>query len=109
MFWAWVSSIHLIMEGVSVLRVLGNLAVEGLVLGSLAAVMGVVLGYGLLLWMLIVLMPESYPDMVINLAVNVPQAAAVLAAGVLAVAIAPVFTVRKLRRIYIPGELRVLE
>ena len=95
--------------GVSVLRVLGNLAVEGLVLGSLAAVMGVVLGYGLLLWMLLALMPESYPDMVINLAVNVPQAAAVLAAGVLAVAIAPVFTVRKLRRIYIPGELRVLE
>ena len=93
--------------GVSVLRVLGNLAVEGLVL--VAAVMGVVLGYGLLLWMLLALMPESYPDMVINLAVNVPQAAAVLAAGVLAVAIAPVFTVRKLRRMYIPGELRVLE
>ena len=52
---------------------------------------GFVLGYGLLLWMLLVLLPESYPDMVINLAVNVPQAAAVLAAGVLAVAIAPVF------------------
>ena len=95
--------------GVSVLRVLGNLAVEGLVLGTLAAVMGVVLGYGLLLWMLLVLVPESYPDMAINLAVNVPQAAAILAAGVLAVAIAPVFTVRKLRRMYIPGALRVQE
>ena len=79
-----VSSIHLIMEGF-------------------------VLGYGLLLWMLLVLLPESYPDMVINLAVNVPQASAILVAGVLAVAIAPVFTVRKLRRMYIPGALRVLE
>ena len=79
-----VSSIHLIMEGF-------------------------VLGYGLMLWMLIVLMPGSYTDMVINLAVNVPQAAAIFAAGVLAVAIAPVFTVRKLRRMYIPGALWVLE
>ena len=95
--------------GVSVLRALGNLAVEGLVLGALATVMGVILGYGLLLWMLLVLLPESYPDMVTNLAVNVPQASAILAAGVLAVAIAPVFTVRKLRRMYIPGALRVLE
>ena len=66
-------------------------------------------GVGLLLWMLLVLLPESYPDMVTNLAVNVPQAAAVLAAGVLAVAIAPVFTMRKLRRMYILGELLVLE
>ena len=32
--------------GVTVLRVLGNLALEGLILGVLAAVMGVVLGYG---------------------------------------------------------------
>ena len=70
---------------------------------------GFVLGYGLLLWMLLVLLPESYPDMVTNLAVNVPQASAILAAGVLAVAIAPVVTMRKLRRMYIPGALRVLE
>ncbi len=95
--------------GVTARRVLGSLALEGLVLGVLAALMGVVLGYGLLLWMILALVPESYPDMGISLAVNFPQTAAVLAAGVLAVAVAPVFTVRKLRRMYVPGALRVLE
>ena len=95
--------------GVSVRRVFGSLATEGLVLGVVAAVLGVVFGYALLLWMVLVLVPESYPDMGILLSINIPVMAAFLAVGAAVVALAPALTVRKLRRMDIPGTLRVLE
>ena len=63
----------------------------------------------LLLWVVVVLSPETYPDMAVLLSVDVPEMAAFLAMGVGVVAVAPTFTVRKLRRMYIPGTLRVLE
>ena len=95
--------------GVPVRRVLGSLAVEGLVLGMIATLLGVVLGYGLLLWLVHELMPASYPDLGIVLSVRAPQMAALLAAGIAVVALAPVLTVRKLRRMNVPSTLRVLE
>ena len=95
--------------GVPVRKVLGILAVEGLVLGSLATLLGIVLGYGLLLWFIRELIPASYPDMGVILTIRLPQLAAVLAAGIAVVALAPALTVRKLRRMDIPGTLRVLE
>ena len=95
--------------GVSVRRVVSNLAVEGLALGALAAIPGTLFGYVLLLWVVVVLSPETYPDMAVLLFVDVPEMAAFLAMGVGVVAVAPTFTVRKLRRMYIPGTLRVLE
>ena len=95
--------------GVSVRKVVGSLAVEGLVLGVAAAAMGVVFGYALLLWMVRVLVPQSYPDMGVLLSINAPAMAGFLAAGAAVVALAPALTVRKLRRMDIPGTLRVVE
>ena len=95
--------------GVSVRRVVGSLATEGLVLGALAALLGVVFGYALLLWMVNVLVPQSYPDMGVLLSINAPAMAVLLAAGAAVVGLAPALTVRKLRRMDIPGTLRVLE
>ena len=95
--------------GVPVRRVIGILAVEGLILGTLATAIAIVLGYGMLLWMIRVLIPASYPDMGVVLSVDLPQMAAILAAGIAVVALAPALTVRKLRRMDIPGMLRVLE
>ena len=95
--------------GVPVRRVLGNLAVEGLVLGTLATLLGVVLGYGMLLWLIRELIPASYPDLGVVLSVRAPQMAALLAAGIAVVALAPALTVRKLRRMDVPSTLRVLE
>ena len=88
---------------------IGILAVEGLILGTLATAVAIVLGYGMLLWMIRVLIPASYPDMGVVLSVDLPQMAAMLAAGIAVVALAPALTVRKLRRMDIPGMLRVLE
>ena len=95
--------------GVPVRRVIGNLALEGLALGVVATLVGILLGYALLLWILVVLVPASYPDMGIDLLINIPQMAAFLVAGVVVVALAPALTVRKLSRMNIPGTLRVLE
>ena len=95
--------------GVTVRRVLGILAVEGLVLGTLATLLGVVLGYGMLLWLIRELIPASYPDLGVVLSVRAPQMAALLVAGIGVVALAPVLTVRKLRRMDVPSTLRVLE
>ena len=95
--------------GVPVRRVLGNLAVEGLVLGTIATLLGVVLGYGMLLWLIHDLIPASYPDLGVILSVRAPQMAVLLAAGIAVVAFAPVLTVRKLRRMDVPSTLRVLE
>ena len=88
---------------------IGILAVEGLILGTVATAVAIVLGYGMLLWMIRELIPASYPDMGVVLAIDLPQMAAILAAGIAVVALAPALTVRKLRRMDIPGMLRVLE
>ena len=95
--------------GVSVRRVLGVLAVEGAVLGALAVVLGTALGYGLTLWILYSLVPASYPDMGFSLYISLPEVGAFLVSGAAVVALAPVLTVRKLRRMDVPGTLRVLE
>ncbi len=95
--------------GVPVRRVLGVLIMEGLLLGLLATVLGVVLGYGLLLWILRVILPRSAPDLWVPLAMDVPTLAVTLAAGVAVIGLAPVLTIRKLRRMDVPSTLRVLE
>ncbi len=95
--------------GVPVRRVLGVLVMEGFLLGLLATVLGVVLGYGLLMWILRVVLPRSAPDLSVPLALDVPALAVTLAAEVAIIALAPVLTVRKLRRMDVPSTLRVLE
>ena len=95
--------------GVSVRRVMFNLSIEGLVLGILATAAGIVFGFGLLLWMIYVLTPASYPDMGFIASIDVPETAAILATGIAVVALAPIFTVRKLQRMNVPSTLRVLE
>ena len=95
--------------GIPVRRVIGNLAMEGLVLGVLASILGIVLGYALLLWMILVLVPASYPDMGIILTINIPAMAGFLGAAIVVVALAPALTVRKLQRMNVPSTLRVLE
>ena len=95
--------------GVPVRRVLGILAMEGFVLGLLATVLAVGVGYALLLWILRVVLPESVPDIGVLLAVDIPAMAVILAAGIAVIALAPALTVRKLRRMDVPATLRVLE
>lgn len=95
--------------GVPVRRVLGVLVTEGALLGLLAALLGAAAGYGLLLWILRVVFPRTAPELFVPLAVDAPGMALTLAAGIAVIALAPVLTLRKLRRMNVPATLRVLE
>ena len=95
--------------GVRVRGVLGVMVAEGLILGVLAAVLGAVGGYGMTLWVLRVLLPRSYPDLWVPPAFDALSVALTMAAAVVVIGIAPVLTVRKLRRMNVPATLRVME
>ena len=83
--------------------------VESLIIGVLGTIVGVVAGRLLLEWLLGVLLPSTFPDigMIVHLSAGTLLTAALF--GVVAVALAPVLTLRRLRRMDIPSTLRVME
>ena len=95
--------------GVPVRTVLRVLVTEGLILGALAAVLGVAGGYGMALWVLRVLLPQTTPDLWVPVAMEIPSLAFTMVAAVVVIALAPLLTVRKLRSMNVPATLRVLE
>ena len=95
--------------GLPVRTVLGMTMLENAVLGVIATVMGLVAGYLMLQWVVIVLMPNTFPELSMEIAFNPLGLALVIAVSVLAVAIAPLLMVLRLRRMDIPSTLRVME
>ena len=95
--------------GVSVGRVVSNLVIEGLVVGTIATLIGIALGYGLLLWMIHSLVPATYPELGVAFTVDLAQLALLLILAISVIAIAPVLSVRKLQRMDIHSTLRVME
>ncbi|MDE0320107.1 MAG: hypothetical protein OXI97_09515 [Acidimicrobiaceae bacterium] len=95
--------------GVSVRRVTANLSAEGLLLGVAAVVLGALFGYALLLWMALFLMPTAVPDVGMIVSVRWWEMAVYFVLALAAIAVAPVFPGRKLKKMFIPGQLRVME
>ena len=95
--------------GVPVRTVLGMTMLENAVLGVIATVIGLVAGYLMLQWVVIVLMPNAFPELSMEIAFNPIGLALVIAVSVLAVAVAPLLMVRRLRRMDVPSTLRVME
>lgn len=95
--------------GIPVRRVIANLSVEGLLLGVVAVVLGGLFGYALLLWMALFQMPTAVPDVGMIVAVNWWEMAASFVVALAAIALAPLFPGRKLKKMFIPGQLRVME
>jgi putative ABC transport system permease protein len=95
--------------GVPVRTVLRIATVESFVIGLVATVMGLGIGWLLLNWLVTGLLPQTYPDLGIITAVSTTTWVTALTLGVLAVTVAPLFTVRKLARMDIPSTLRVME
>lgn len=71
--------------------------------------MGVLGGRLLLEWLLRVLLPSTFPDIGMVVALSASTLLAAFLFGVVAVAVAPVLTLRRLRRMDIPSTLRVME
>ena len=95
--------------GVPVRRVIANLSVEGLLLGLAAVVLGGLFGYALLLWMALFLMPTAIPEIGMIVSVRWWEMAVSFVLALAAIAVAPVFPGRKLKKMFIPGQLRVME
>lgn len=82
---------------------------ESTVVGILGTTSGVLAGWLLLGWLVNKLIPQTFPDLGITVYIASSTLLVALILGVLVVAAAPVFTLRKLRRMDIPSTLRVME
>lgn len=95
--------------GIRVRTALRMAATETLVIGVLATTLGLLAGLALLTWMTQDLLTTTLPDIGLDVVLEPATIATVLVLGVVAVAIAPVFTVRRMRRMDLPGMLRLVE
>jgi len=95
--------------GVRVRTALRMAMVEGAMLGLMATALGLVAGYGIVHWFVTGVATETAPDFGLIVAISPQSLALVFLFGVAAVALAPIFTLRKMRRMDVPGTLRVME
>jgi putative ABC transport system permease protein len=95
--------------GLRVRSVLGVAVTESVIIGIIGTVLGVVFGRLLLEWLIRVLIPDTFPDIGIDVYLAGSTIATAIAFGVVAVAVAPLFTLRRLRSMDIPSTLRVVE
>ena len=82
---------------------------EGLLVGLIGTATGLLGGWLLLDWLITGLLPATLPNLAIVTALAGQTVLIAVLLGVFAVALAPLLTVRKLRRMDIPSTLRVVE
>jgi putative ABC transport system permease protein len=95
--------------GVRTARVLRGNAIEALLTGLLATVVGLGAGYAILRLMIDVSMRDTMPDLGTIISISAVTYALAALAGVVSVTLAPLLTLRRLRRTDIPSALRVVE
>jgi putative ABC transport system permease protein len=95
--------------GLPVRRVMQLEIVEGLLYGLAGTVIGLGLGAWLNRWLMTSLWESTMPDMTMDIVISAQTVLTAVALGVIAVAVAPLLTLRRLRRMDVPGALRVVE
>jgi len=95
--------------GLPTRSVLGMAVTESAVIGVLATGLGVLGGYWLLAWLTATTVADVLPEIGVVVSLAGSTLAIALGLGVLTVALAPLLTARKLRRLDIPSTLRVVE
>jgi putative ABC transport system permease protein len=95
--------------GLPTRTVLRMAVVEGTVIGILGTAVGVLVGWLLLGWLVTSLIPQTFPDLGIVTYIAPRTLVIALVLGVVVVALAPLLTARKIRRMDIPSTLRVME
>jgi putative ABC transport system permease protein len=83
--------------------------VESLIMGLLATALGVALGAAILGWVVNVNLKEVLPELGVVVALSPFSIVLALLAGAVAMAAAPLLTVRRLRRMDVPSTLRTIE
>lgn len=95
--------------GVPVRRALRMAIVENFVIGLAATAIGFGGGMWMVWWVVNVTAKETMPDIGLVMELSPTTLVTVIGLGILAVAVAPLFTVRRMRRMDLPGTLRVME
>ena len=95
--------------GLPVRRVVTLEIAEGLVYGVLGTAIGLALGARINRWVVTSLMQSTMPDLSMDVTISAETALTVVALGVIAVGVAPLLTLRRLRRMDVPSTLRVVE
>lgn len=95
--------------GLPVRRVVWMVVKENVIVGLLATVVGVGLGYLLVRWMVSSIVASTVPDFGFDVVIEPATVVVALAIGIVAVALTPVLMSRRLRRLDIPDALRVME
>jgi putative ABC transport system permease protein len=95
--------------GLPARSVLGLTIAESVLIGGFGTLVGVAAGYGLLSWLIASTVSGVMPEIGLTAALSAGTVATAILLGAGTVALAPVFTVRKLRRMDIPSALRVVE
>jgi putative ABC transport system permease protein len=95
--------------GVPVSRVLGIEVAESVLLGLAGTVVGLLVGVAVIAWFVGVKVPEMMPELGITIEVAPGTVGVALLVGVLVVGLAPLLMTRRLRRMNLPGTLRLVE
>lgn len=82
---------------------------ESLVTGVLGTIVGLVLGLGVAGWIVNAVFADTYPDLGLRTVLSVGSIGTTVIVGIVAVALAPLLTYPRLRRMDIPSTLRVME
>jgi len=95
--------------GLPVRTVLGIVVKEAVLVGIGATLIGLVGGVAFLQWMLNSLATTTLPDVGIDVYISPTTILIAAIVGIVSVAVTPLFLIRRLRRMNLPGTLRVVE
>lgn len=95
--------------GLPAKTIIGLTIVETALVGVAATAAGIAGGYGVLVWMAATTIPTVLPEIGVVATLSTATVTAAFALGVVTVAVAPLFNVRRLSRMDIPSTLRVME
>ncbi|MBS1868388.1 MAG: FtsX-like permease family protein [Actinobacteria bacterium] len=95
--------------GVPTGRVTRASMIEALITGMLGTALGIAAGYGVLRWVIDTTMPTTMPDIGTLTSIGAGTYALAILTGTVIVTLAPLLTLRRLRRTDIPATLRVVE
>ena len=83
--------------------------IEGLLYGALGTIIGLGIGVWINHWLITGVLSSTMPDMSMDVIVSAQTMLTAVTLGAIAVGAAPLLTLRRLRRMDVPGTLRVVE
>ncbi len=95
--------------GLPVGRVITMQVVEGILIGLLGTLVGLALGFLVVRYIVFVQLPQTLPDIGVLPDISGQTVLLAIGMGILAVSVAPLLASRGLRRMDVPGTLRVVE